>query len=554
MNPDSTFRWAIVSNTTVAPLVQRLKAALPGHEVFLSEHGEMTQQVLSPLSSLYAFKPDLVVLYLEIKSSMALTFPFMTLDDRKANCDEIIAHALMLVKTLRSRCRTTLLVNNFAVPPRTALGVGLDPVFKTALRNLNLQLEAELRNVSQCYVFDCDSLWAEAGWSDRDQRFEMLAQFPFGPKMQQLLVAEWLRYYRALQGMSRKCVVVDLDNTLWGGILGEDGPDKIEMGDTPEGRPYRRLQESLLALRRRGVLLAINSKNNADEALAVLRSHPDMVLREEDFAATQINWEDKAANLTRIVTELNIGTQSVVFLDDNPAERDWVHKAHPQVLVPEFPKDKSQYADLLTQCELDTIVLTDEDLKRTQLYREDRQRREILSQVTSFDDFLQQLQIKVQIETFQARWLDRMVQLCQRTNQFNLTTRRHNAEQIQKFAASPDAQVFFMSVCDRFGDYGWTGLAIAQANGPRAVIETFLLSCRVLGKNVEFALFDTIAQWSRVNGCTELQGEFIPTAKNAPCADFYTKCGLQSTDGKTFHSTLADLPAQPIHHITLRHE
>ena len=497
-------RWAIISNTTIAPLAARLKTefhkAGQDCDLFVSQYSEATQQILQAASPLYSFRPDMLVFYLDLEQlcpNLESTFAFELPNQRATLEATIVAEVMALVRSARANCAAMMLVNNFPVVPRTVLGIGLDPVFKNAVRRMNLRLAEELASVPNCFLYDCDSLWAEVGWSDRDRRFEMLAQLPFGPKLQPLLVREWLRYFHALQGRSRKCVVVDLDNTLWGGVLGEDGSDKIQMGDTPRGRPYRRLQQALQTLNHRGILLAVCSKNNAADVIAVFHEHPDLLLREKDFAALQINWQDKATNLRAIARELNIGLQHMVFLDDNPTERQWVREALPEVLVPELPADAALFADVLTDCELDTLAQTEEDMKRTQMYVEDRERRKFQAAVPSYEQFLQELQLVVQIERLRPSLLDRAAQLCQRTNQFNLTTQRHTVADLQRFAATPDSIVLLMSVRDRFGEYGWTGLTIAQHHNGCAMINSFIVSCRVLGKQVEFALFAALVDWAR---------------------------------------------------------
>lgn len=528
------FRWAIISNSTVSPLVQRLKKQLETQdqhcEFFVSEHGDTGRQVFSPASEFYAFKPDIVVLYLDvqqIKPMLELSLPFETPDGRERLIGEVVEHVESMVKAIREHTSAVLLVHSFTVVPRTVLGIGSDQLTRNALRRLNLLVFEEVARVTQCYLLDSESLWCEAGFQEFDSRFDLIAQFPFGVKMQQVIIAEWMRYFRAQQGMTRKCVVVDLDNTLWGGILGEDGLDGIQMGDTPEGRPYRRFQQALQALSRRGVLLAISSKNNLAEVEAVFRQHPDLVLRQTDFAAMQINWDDKGTNLAKISRDLNIGLQHMVFLDDSAAERAWVRDRHPEVLVPEFPKDKSRSADLLCDCELDTLVITEEDLGRAQMYSEERERRAFQTEAPSFEDFLHRLQLEIEIEPLSARTLERAVQLCQRTNQFNLTTRRYNAEQLMSFAGSPQSKVLMMKARDRFGDYGWCGIAIATIETGFAVVDSFLLSCRVLGKKAECALFGAMVQWAVQQGCTDLRGRYIPSSKNLPCKDFFIQCGLK---------------------------
>lgn len=558
------FHWALLSNSTISPLVRRLTSemdrAKQSCEYFCAEYSDALRQVFAEDSELSAFKPDLIALHLDlqqIKPDLELYLPFEKATRREDIMREVIEHVMTVVKTLRTRTTATLLVSNFPAPPRSVLGLGLDYIFKNALRRANLGLDSLLRRVSQCHIVDCDSLWAEAGWSERDRRFEVLAQMPMGPKMQKLLVDEWLRYFRAIQGFTRKCIVVDLDNTLWKGILGEDGFEGIQMGDTPNGRGFRQFQLALKALSRRGTILAVNSKNTFEDAIQVIRDHPEMVLRERDFAAMQVNWDDKATNLSRISNELNIGLQHMVFLDDNPSERNWIRQRHPDVLVPEMPSDSSGFCDILTQCGLDTLAVTDEDFKRAEMYWEDRRRREFQAEAPSYEQFLKELNVQAKIQKLDLNLLERAAQLCQRTNQFNLTTHRYTAEQINGFSVSPCAIVLMMSLRDRFGEYGWSGLAFARAEQAQLTIDSFLLSCRVLGKNVEFALFSALLCWGAKQNCTYVKAAFIPTGKNKPCADFYERCGMVLCNGavenskKWFSAKMAELPIQPIEHVNI---
>lgn len=534
------FRWALVSNTTIAPLLSRLKGEtrLCGCdcEFFLAEHGDAGGKILSPQSELYRFKPDLLVLYLDIQQ-VRPGLEFSVALEGASKCEaiisEVVEHVIMMVTAMRNNCTAHLLINSFAVIPRTVMGIGLDPIYRSTIRRINLKLYEGLANIPQCSIYDCESLWAEVGFQQFDRRFEMMAQFPFGLLMQQNLVGEWMRSFRALRGLSRKCVVVDLDNTLWGGVLGEDGPEGIQMGDTPQGRPFRRLQESLKALSRRGVLLAINSKNNAADAVPILQHHPDMVLKETDFAAMQINWDDKATNMSRIAHELNIGLRHMVFLDDSASERDWVRQRHAEVLVPEMPREKSAYADVLLRCELDALAVTEEDRKRTTMYSQEKRRRDFQASAPSFEEFLKSLNLVVEVQSLRSELLDRAAQLCLRTNQFNLTTRRHGPEKLKQFAADDQSGVFIMKAADRFGDYGWSGLVIAEVQGKSVFIESFLMSCRVMGKNIEFSLMSALCQWAAKRGCSTIRGQFIPTSKNAPCREFLAQCGLTASGNVT---------------------
>lgn len=555
-------RWALVSNTTIAPLVGRLRAATKkargGETVFFkSEHGEALPQLYVADSELYAFTPDLVSVYWDIdvvRPGLALSLPFDTAEERGRIREQIIGEMIDVVNAIRTRSTANILFNNVPLPPRTALGVGLDRVYRDEIRRINVALGEAAGSLRQTFLYDLDALWCQVGDTGRDRRFEILAQFPFGAAMQDALVAEWMRYYRALTGLARKCIVVDLDNTLWGGILGEDGPANLEMGDTPGGRPYRRLQEALKALARRGVLLAVASKNNPDETLEVLRSHPDMILRESDFAVIEIGWGDKGTALKRIAQQLNISPEHMVFLDDSPIERNWARAAVEGVLVPDFPEDKAAYPGILAACETDTLALTAEDLTRTQMYLADRERRAFQEEAPSYDEYLSRLALEVEVVPVSEDLLQRAAQLCQRTNQFNLTTRRYNAEQLRALAAAHDSAVLMMKVKDRFGDYGWSALAVIRFDAAVAEIDAFLVSCRVLGRRLEFAFMSVAQKLAGSRGCTHMTGTFIPTPKNPPCARFLDECGftpLPETDCVRYAAAVDGLGLPDISHISL---
>jgi FkbH-like protein len=254
---------------------------------------------------------------------------------------------------------------------------------------------------------------------------------------------------------------------------------------------------------------------------------------------------------------LNIGLQHMVFLDDNAAERAWVRERHPAVLVPEMPPDKCGYADMLCHCDLDTLAVTPEDRMRATMYWQEKQRQVLKAEVASFEEFLERLNLEVEIELLRSQLLERAEQLCQRTNQFNLTTRRHTSDQLRHFSESPGSAVFLMKVRDRFGDYGWSGLAIVEAHQETVCIESFLMSCRVMGKNAEYALMSAVARWGLQQGCTSMRGTFIPSSKNKPCKDFLPQCGFvpcaaSVTDpGQAVEASIVNYQLSRIAHIKI---
>ena len=342
-------------------------------------------------------------------------------------------------------------------------------------------------------------------------------------------VNELMGYIYAITGFTKKCIVLDLDNTLWGGIVGEDGFDNIKLSDNPIGRSFVEFQKRLLGLNQRGVILAINSKNNFNDAMEVIQKHPNMVLRENNFACVKINWEDKVMNLQKIAEELNIGLDSMVFFDDDPINQEYVRESLPDVLVVDLPRDSSQYSQIITEMkEFDVLKITEEDAKRSEMYLGQKKRKELENKVGDFKEFLKQMNIEVNIEKANSFSIPRISQLTLKTNQFNLTTRRYQEEEISKFSLSNNKIVECVHVRDKFGDNGITGTYIIEKeNNMEWIIDTFLLSCRIIGRGIEEIMMEQIIEKARLAGIKKIKGEFIPTAKNKPAEKFFSKCGFK---------------------------
>jgi FkbH-like protein len=338
------------------------------------------------------------------------------------------------------------------------------------------------------------------------------------------VAAAYAQFIAPLTGRTRKCIVLDLDNTLWGGIVGEDGPHGIRLGHTSPGSEYREFQEYLLSLTRRGMLLAINSKNNAADALEVIRSHDAMVLREEAFSAVRINWESKATNMLSLAEELSLGLDSFIFIDDSEKERALIRQALPQVLTPELPRDPARYRETLEGLpELQVLTITDEDKTRTRQYVERRQREQLRVVAQTPEDYLDSLQISAEMGLVSERTLPRVQQLFQRTNQFNLTGRRYELGVLAARAGQADWRIFTSQVGDRFGDHGLVATALVRVTADAWIIDNFVMSCRVIGYGVEDALLARIGEDARAAGAQWIEGEIIPSAKNAPARDFYAR-------------------------------
>jgi FkbH-like protein len=315
---------------------------------------------------------------------------------------------------------------------------------------------------------------------------------------------------------------------MWGGVIGEDGMTGIKLGPEYPGAAYQNLQRAMLDLARRGILLAICSKNNPEDAMEALENHPGMLLRPKDFAAVRINWSHKAQNLREIASELNIGVDALAFLDDNPVEREQVRSALPEVTVIDLPEDPLFYAAAVRECPVfERLALSSEDQQRTTLYAAQRERSHAEQSFESKEDFFRYLEQEAEVVPVSPATLARVAQLTQKTNQFNLTTRRHTEQQIADVASRPGWQVLSIKLRDRFGDHGLVGVAITRDEAETCEIETFLLSCRVIGRTVETALLSHLAQSAAARGRQRLAGRFFPTKKNAPARDFYARHGFQ---------------------------
>ncbi len=505
-------------------------------EVYLGEYNQYAQEILNPTSGLHSFKPSAVVLFIDTQALLGEAYfrPYGSLQaaDRRLLIDEKLAETQQYVQILRERTGAVVIVHNAEVPGYSPLGIleaKQEFGIVEAVESFNRRLNEFYKSVSDVFVFDYNAWCSRWGKSKLvDYPLYYLGDFRLGLEHLAELARAYLHFIKPLAAKIKKCIVLDLDNTLWGGVVGEDGVEALRLGPTPEGRPFWEFQKYLLALLERGVILAINSKNNLEDALRVLREHPHMILREQHFAALAINWNDKATNLKQLAEELNIGLDSLVFIDDDAANRALVRESLPQVEVVELPKDPSRYASTLKDLNsFQTLSFTTEDAVKGKIYAAERERREFQNVASDLSGFLRGLGMAVTARAADAFSLPRLAQLTQKTNQFNLTTRRYREEQLAELANRPDRLVLGVEVKDRFGDNGLVGVAIVEKTPQVWNIDTFLLSCRVIGRGVEQALVGLLINRAREAGVEFLTGEFIATSKNAPAKDFYALNGFK---------------------------
>ena len=323
---------------------------------------------------------------------------------------------------------------------------------------------------------------------------------------------------------NKKCIVLDLDNTLWGGVVGEDGINGIALSLTPPGNSFVAFQQALLDHYNRGILLAINSRNNPEDALEVIRTHPNMILKENHFVVSRINWNDKAENLKEIAKELNIGLDSLVFLDDDPTNRELVRTLVPEVETPDLPTNPKEYVRFLNSLDyFSSDAITDEDKMRGNLYVTERLRREEEKIYKNKENFLKSLDLELFVSEDNDSNISRLSQLTEKTNQFNTFKKPFSEKEIKKFIKSPKYSVFYARLQDKFGDHGIITFALVEKNKEHWNISSLLLSCRVFGRSVEDAIFGVILKRAKESGVTRLTLDFKETEKNFPAMEFVTK-------------------------------
>jgi FkbH-like protein len=541
-NDKSPLRLSLLSTFNVDAITPFLVEALDRQRlrgiIHLGDFGQIAQSILDPESALYREKPDGVIIIPAIEDLFAPLYD----DPRKLLTDD----AQKLVGERANEIRRWVQVILDRLPEAFCfiatwkpLSLPLEYILDPAAPNRGQQLSdrwctliREMGEISpRVVILDWASHSERLGIrAYSDPRLWYLGRMRFNPdgliEISDLIAA----HVAAYRNMAKKVAVVDLDNTMWGGIVGEDGMSGLMLGEEGIGLAFLDFQRELRKLHDAGIILAICSKNNPDDAWEVFEQHESMVLKRSHFASVRINWQDKATNLREISHELNLGLDSFVFFDDSPVERDWVRAALPEVEVPELPEDPAYRPQFLRDMSsFYRIHLTQEDMQRAESYRAQSLRTQLKSSLTSLDEFLESLEQLIRIAPVHAGSLARAAQMCQRTNQFNLTTQRYTVADLEKMSANPDVELYTVAVQDRYGDSGITGLGILRFEGDQAHIDVFLMSCRILGRNIEDVLLAFLADRASQRGTHSLAGYYYPTAKNIQVADFYERRGFANS-------------------------
>jgi FkbH-like protein len=531
---NSAKRGLLISDFNIENLSAYLTndQGIPSIESVIAPYGQIAQTLLDASQPCWQTELDFMVVWSRpegVIESFQKLLAASPIDEGRLR-NEVDDYCQKVAIASR-RVRTTFVPT--WIVPTIHLGIGmLDLAPRTGLSRAILQailrLLENLDQIPNAFPLNA-SKWIElVGEKAFNPRLWYLGKIPFGNDVFKAAMLDIKAALRGISGEARKVIILDLDETMWGGIIGEVGWQNIILGGhDPAGEALVDFQRELKALVNRGVVLAIASKNEETVAIEAITKHPEMILRIDDFAAWRINWRDKAENIIELATDLNLGLDSVVFIDDSQVERDRIRQALPGVLVPEWPADKRLYPHALRRLDcFEQPKLTDEDRRRAETYLHERKRMELKTETTSLDEWLRTLDLSVRVEPLGPSNLSRTTQLLNKTNQMNLSTRRMTEPEFAAWAALANHQVWVFHVSDRFGDSGLTGILSAETEGARCQIVDFVLSCRVIGRKVEETMLHVAIEWSRAAQIPQVQAVYIPTAKNVPCQSFFQKSGL----------------------------
>jgi len=552
LEPLVPFKLGLISNATTNFMVPALIASAIRHGVSLDvvagDYGQFMQAALDADSPIHAAKPDAVLLALDYRAWPLSCAP----GDVEAERSSVQA-ALTQLDAMRAgigrHCGAPCIVQTLAAPPESLSGsfeAVLPGTTRRIVRAINQALSERMEGTSDV-VLDVAALAETVGLANwHDPTLWNLAKLPFASDYLPLFADFASRVLAAMRGKSRRVLVLDLDNTLWGGVIGDDGLAGIAIaqGDAV-GEAHLSVQKTALALRERGVVLAVSSKNSDEIARTPFREHPEMLLREEHIAVFQANWSDKATNIRAIARELALGLESFTFLDDNPVERAFVRRTLPQVAVPELPEDPALYArTLLAGGYYEAVAFSHEDRQRARFYEDNARRAALQASAGDIQAYLKSLQMVLTISPFDAAGRARIAQLINKSNQFNLTTRRYTEAEVQAAEREPLAYTLQVRLKDSFGDNGMISVVIARrAHAADVVwdIDTWLMSCRVLGRCVENAVLQELLTQARVCGIATLRGTYLPTARNKLVEDHYAKLGFELLERREDGATLWSL-------------
>jgi FkbH-like protein len=549
LRPLMPFRLGILSNATSHFMVPALVATAARYGIALecieANYGQLMQEALAVDSAVNRARPDAVLVALDYRG-LALDVPLGAASAVEGVVDDALDGLRAVRDGLRRNSGASCIFQTLARPVEASFG-SLDLALPGTRRNVidlfNRKLSSGLAG-KEDLLLDVAGLAETVGLAAwHDPALWNIGKIPFANAYLPIYADLTCRLIAALRGKSRRCLVLDLDNTLWGGVIGDDGLEGIVLGQgDPQGEAFLAVQSAALALRERGIVLAISSKNSDEIARLPFRQHPEMLLRENHLAVFQANWNDKATNIRAIADELSLGLESLVFLDDNPAERRLVRDMLPEVAVPELPEDPAFYVrTLLAAGYFEALVFSPEDQKRADFYQDNARRVALQRATGDLDAYLQTLGMTITFQPFDEIGRARISQLINKSNQFNLTTRRYTEAQVGEMEADSNCFTLQVRLVDTFGDNGMISVIICRRDADDWLVDTWLMSCRVLGRRVEQAVLQELVSHARKLGITRIVGTYRPTERNRLVEDHYAKLGFTECECPTEGSTLWSL-------------
>jgi FkbH-like protein len=541
-------RLAILGGSTTSEVLSMLELFLLAQGIqprfYESGYNRYAEEVEFVNPELWQFKPEIVYIHTTWQNIRQFPELLESQDEVEARLRCEVSRFESIWTKVHEELGAVVIQNNFDLPQMRALG-NLEASAPYGAVNFVARLNVEFAKYANCnswfLINDILSLAFQVGqadwlrpsyWYNFHMAISPLATVPLAKNLAAIV--------KGIYGKSKKCLVLDLDNTLWGGVVGDDGVDNLVLGkDHPVGEAFLDFQRYVKVLQKRGIILAVCSKNDPENAREGL-THPDSILRLEDFSAFKANWKPKPENIREIASELNIGLDSLVFVDDNAAERDYVAQQLPEVAVPNVGADVSGFAEIIEKerfFEVGRIV--QDDLSRINFYRSNVERSVSQMTFSNYGEFLASLGMTAEIAAFTPVYFERITQLINKTNQFNLTTVRYTRADVGNVANDPACITLYGRLADKFGDNGLVSVLIARVNGKSVQIDVWLMSCRVLNREMELAMFDALVEECQARGIREIVGEFIPSKKNGMVSGHYASLGftsLGSSEGNEFWS------------------
>ena len=523
------------------------------YDVLDTDYNQIDAQTMDPGSELYSFAPTYCLLA-NCTDKLYDSFCNFPADQRHTFAQTIHDRMVAVWQRIQANTNARLLQFNFPAWDDRIFGdfgSKTPDSFSFQLRKLNYLLSESAATHKNVFLVDLDGLQSRLGEGMlRDAKMYCIAKMPFRTDTLPYIAKQITDIILAASGSFKKCIVLDLDNTLWGGVIGDDGMDGIQIGELGLGHAFSAFQAWLKEMKNRGIILCVCSKNNEDTAKEPFLHHPEMVLKLEDISVFVANWEDKAGNIRHIQQTLNIGMDSMVFLDDNPFEREVVRSLIANITVPELPENPEEYVDYLRSLNLfETASFSEEDRVRTQQYQAEAQRISLQNQCVDYDAYLQSLEMVAEAKPFDSFHYPRIAQLTQRSNQFNLRTVRYTEQEITAIAEDPNYVTLYFTLKDKFGDHGLISAVIMQKQEDKLFVDTWLMSCRVLKRGMEEFIVNKMVCAAAATGYTVVEGEYLKTPKNAMVANIYEKLGFTPIgEGRFVANTATFIPNKT--HIT----